>query len=157
MPNYQVKVSVTDTTPGYLAQKFVSDFGVQINSQFVGSDEQLVVGVTDLPSLPLEDDAGSFNGSANIFVDVSLVRRFTLDGNSTIGILGWASTRAQTAQFKVIQGAGGSHTLTFFGAKTPNNGGGLVLSTAAGAVDIVHVYNDGAGSVYAWVEGLGFA
>ncbi len=157
MASNKVLVSGGDTTPGYLSPKLISDYGVILSLGNIGGDEVIDIGLVQTPSWPIEDNAGSFSGpTATIYLTNSLFRRLTLTGNVLLGIGDFVPGRVQNAQLKVIQGSGGSKTLTISGAKTPNNGTGLTLSTAAGAEDLVHLYWDGT-TLYAWVEALGFA
>lgn len=108
------------------------------------------------PNFPPEHNNGASGAAISVSFASSLAQSVTLTANCTLTVTGLIPNRTQWPQLKVIQGGGGGFTLTIVGAHTTNNGAGLTLSAAAGAVDIVSMYWDGA-ILDALVGGLRFA
>ncbi len=111
--------------------------------------------VIKLPSYPIEFDNGP-SGSADV-VDWSQgpAQRGTLTANAIYTSSNLPAGQPTWLQLKLIQGAGGGFSASFAGAKTPG-GTALALSSAAGAVDLVSLYWDGA-VLFATVSALAFA
>lgn len=101
------------------------------------------------------------NNRGNVVAAVTLdysrfpTQEVTLTANTTVTITGLPLGRATWVQLHVNQDATGGRTLVIAGALTPS-GGGLALSPAANAVDIVSIFWSGA-KLYAQVAGLAFA
>lgn len=108
------------------------------------------------PNFPPEHNNGASGAAFLVGFASSLAQSLTLTANCTVALGGFVAGRTQWAQLKLIQGGGGGFTATIPGAKTPNNGAGLTLSAAAGAIDIISIYWDGA-IPYALVGALRFA
>lgn len=95
-----------------------------------------------VPAFPPPNDNGNLTGAAAISVASNLYQQITLTGNTTLTINDFVAGRSQWGQLRVIQGAGGSHTLTIVGAKTPGSAG-ITLSITAGARDLLSLSWDG--------------
>ncbi len=106
------------------------------------------------PNYPPEHNNGASGAAFLVGFASSLAQSLTLTANCTIACGGFVAGRTQWAQLKLIQGGGGGFSVTI-NAETPG-GAGLTLSVAAGAVDIVSLYWDGA-ILFATVGGLAFA
>lgn len=107
------------------------------------------------PNFPPEHDNGNSGAAISISFASSLAQLVTLTANCTLTVTGLVASRTQWAQLRVVQGGIGGFTLTIVGAKTPGTAG-LTLSAAAGSDDIVSLFHNSTGALYALVGGLAF-
>jgi hypothetical protein len=107
------------------------------------------------PNFPPEHNNGASGAAFIVSFASAPAQSLTLTANCTVALGGFVAGRTQWVQLKCIQGGGGGFTITLTGVHTPG-GAPLTLSAAAGAVDILSIYWDGA-IAYATVGGLAFA
>lgn len=93
-------------------------------------------------------DLGNKTGALDLssYTLASQTFRLTATGNLTLAPAGMPvvpAGKSGTCSLRITQGSGGSKTLTFDAAIKTAYGVDPVLSTAAGAVDVLHMFYDG--------------
>lgn len=108
----------------------------------------------NLPSFPAEAVHAELLPAVTLDWRQGPAQVLFLDQNKSVTMLGLAPNEPTWVQLLCIQANGGSHTITFPGARTPG-GSGITLTTTNGAEDILSIFWDGT-TAFVQVAGLDF-